>query len=143
MTNGKEQDAIRLIRNREMADIIYPELSYQIMNAVFAVHNQLGPGFVEAVYENALIEELKGKRLAFEHQKTIDIIYNGKKVGRHKFDLVVEKKIILELKAVECFSVHHKAQLLSYLKAIEYRLGILVNFSKARIEYKRITNSSE
>lgn len=125
-----------------MAEIVYPELSYRVMEAVFAVHKELGPGFVESVYENALMEEFRSKGLKFENQKNVTVKYKGKKIGGHKLDLLIEDKIALELKAVEFFCAHHKAQLLSYLKATGYKLGILVNFSKARIEYKRIVDLS-
>lgn len=119
-------------------DIVYPELSYEIMGVIFEVHKELGPGFVESVYEKALIEELKNKGLQVETQKPIEIVYKEKKIGIHKVDLVVEDKIIIELKTVERFSIHHRAQLTSYLKASGYKLGILVNFSKKQVEYQRV-----
>lgn len=86
-----------------MAEIVYPELSYRVMEAVFAVHKELGPGFVESVYENALMEELRSKGLKFENQKSVPVKYKGKKIGLHKLDLLIEDKIALELKAVEIF----------------------------------------
>lgn len=119
-------------------NIIYPELSYEIMGAIFEVHKELGPGFLESVYEKALIEELSNRGLKVETQKIIDLIYKGKKIGIHRLDLIVEDKVIIELKTVERFSIHHKAQLTSYLKASGYRLGILVNFSKSKVEYGRV-----
>ena len=130
-------------------NIIYPELSYKIMGAVFDVHNALGPGFLESIYEKALMEELSGKGLKVKTQIIIDVLYKNKKIGVHKLDLIVEDKVVIELKTVERFAIHHKAQLTSYLKASKYKLGILVNFSKAKIEYHRvvvktkITNKSE
>jgi GxxExxY protein len=120
------------------ANIIYPDLSYKIMGAIFEVHNELGPGFVESVYEKALVEELTRNGLKVEGQKVIGLTYKNKKVGTHRLDLVVEDKVIVELKAVERFSVHHTAQLTSYLKASGCRLGILVNFSKNKVEYRRV-----
>jgi GxxExxY protein len=119
-------------------EIIYPELSYKIMGAIFDVHKELGPGFLESIYEKALIDELDDRKLQVEIQKPIDIIYKGKQIGIHRVDLIVEDKIIIELKTVERFNVHHRAQLISYLKASGYKLGILVNFSKSRIEYTRV-----
>jgi len=71
-------------------------------------------------------------------QKVFDFTYKGKKIGNHRLDLIVEDKIVVELKTVERFAPHHTAQLLSYLKASGYRLGILVNFSKAKVEYRRV-----
>ena len=73
-----------------------------------------------------------------ETEKTIDLTYKGKKIGAHRLDLIVEDKVVVELKTVEAFSVHHKAQLTSYLKASGYKLGILVNFSRSKIDYRRV-----
>ncbi len=119
-------------------NIIYPDLSYKIMGAIFEVHSELGPGFLESVYEKALIEELSNRGLEIETQKVIDLIYKNKKIGIHRLDLVIDNKVVVELKTVERFSVHHKAQLTSYLKASGYKLGILVNFSKSKVEYLRV-----
>jgi len=121
-------------------NIIYPDLSYKIMGAIFEVHKSLGPGFKESIYEKALIKELTLLGLKIEVQKTIPVFYKGEKVGLHKLDLVVEDKLVIELKAVESFSPHHRSQLLSYLKAGGYKLGILVNFSKSKVEYCRVVN---
>lgn len=126
----------RMIANE--TNIVYPDLSYKIMGAIFEVHKKLGPGFLESVYEKALIQELSSRGIKVETQKTIDLTYRDKKVGVHRLDLIVEDKVVVELKTVERFSVHHKAQLTSYLKASGYKLGILVNFSKSRVEYRRV-----
>jgi GxxExxY protein len=120
------------------ANIIYRDLSYQIMGAIFEVHKELGPGFLESVYHKALIEEFSGREMKVETQKTIDLVYKDKKIGTHRLDLVVDDKVVVELKTVERFSIHHKAQLTSYLKASSYKLGILVNFSKSKVEYQRV-----
>ena len=119
-------------------NIIYRDLSYQIMGAIFEVHKELGPGFLESIYEKALIEELPSRGMKVQTQKFIDLIYKNKKIGTHRLDSVIEDKVVVELKAVESFSIHHKAQLTSYLKASGYKLGILVNFSKAKVEYRRV-----
>ena len=99
------------------SNIIYPDLSYKIMGAVFEVHKKLGPGFLESVYQKALIEELSGRGMNVKTEKVIDLTYKDKKIGVHRLDLVVEDKVVVELKTVEGFSIHHKAQLISYLKA--------------------------
>lgn len=119
-------------------NIIYPELSYKIMGTIFEAHKELGPRFLESIYEKALIEELTSRGMKVETQKVIDLTYKNKKIGTHRLDLVVEDKVVIELKTVERFSVHHKAQLISYLKASGYKLGILVNFSKTKVEYQRV-----
>jgi GxxExxY protein len=108
------------------------------MGAIFEVHKELGPGFLESVYYKALVEEFSGRGMKVEAQKTIDLTYKDKKIGVHRLDLVVDDKVVVELKTVERFSIHHKAQLTSYLKASGYNLGILVNFSKSKVEYQRV-----
>jgi GxxExxY protein len=120
------------------SNIIYPELSYKIMGAIFEVHKKLGPRFLESVYEKALIEELSGRGMKVETEKVIDLEYKGKKIGVHRLDLIVDDKVVVELKTVERFSLHHKAQLTSYLKASGFKLGVLVNFSKRKVEYQRV-----
>ena len=120
------------------ANIVYAELSYKIMGAIFEVHKELSPGFLESIYERALIDEFSKRKLKVESQKNIDVIYKGKKIGIHRLDLVVENKVVVEIKAIERFSIYHKTQLTSYLKANGYKLGILVNFSKSKVEYCRI-----
>lgn len=118
--------------------VLYKELSYQIMSAVFEVHNILGPGFLEAVYEKALLSELKRRKISAEAQKGINISYKGDNVGNYFADIVVNDQIILELKTVEYLKSIHEAQVMNYLKATGYKLGILINFAAERIEYKRI-----
>ncbi len=119
-------------------NIIYRDLSYQIMGAIFEVHKELGPGFLESVYHRALIDEFSRRGINVDAQKTIDLLYKDKKIGVHRLDLVVDDKVVVELKTVERFCMHHKAQLTSYLKASGYKLGILVNFSKSKVEYQRV-----
>jgi GxxExxY protein len=121
-------------------DVLYPELSYRIMEAIFEVHNQLGPGFSEEIYQQALITELGLRDILFETQKNITVIYNGKPMGTYRLDLVIDKKIISELKAVASLNDIFKQQLTSYLKATGLRLGILINFGARRVEYVRIAN---
>jgi len=118
--------------------IIYEELSFKIMEACFEVHNTLGPGFSEGIYENATIKELDSKGVSSERQKLIDIFYKGQKVGEYRLDLVVDGRVVLELKAVSELNRIFEAQLLSYLKATGMKLGILVNFGGKKVEYKRI-----
>jgi GxxExxY protein len=108
------------------------------MGAIFEVHKELGPGFIESVYEKALLLELKSRGIKVDVEKIFDLTYKGKKVGTHRLDLIVEDKIVVELKTVERFASHHTAQLLSYLKASGHRLGILVNFSRAKVESRRV-----
>lgn len=118
--------------------ILYPELSYKIMELVFEVHNRLGPGFTEIIYEEALVYELTANGIAYERQKPINVSYKGQHLGNYQLDLVIDNKIILELKAVSELNDLFKAQLLSYLKATGLRLGILINFGSLKVQPYRI-----
>ena len=120
--------------------VLYRELSYQVMQAVFEVHNTLGPGFVEGMYEEALAYEFEMCDIPFERQKTITVHYKERIVGTHRLDFIVDDKIVLELKAVSSLTDVFKQQTLSYLKATGLRLGILINFGRSRVEYIRIAN---
>ncbi len=121
-------------------EIIHKKLSFDIMEAVFEVHNELGPGYSEGIYESALAKEFKDRSIKYERQKIIEIYYKGEKIGEYRLDMVVENKVILELKAVSALNEVFGAQVLSYLKATGLRLGILINFGGKKIEYKRIVN---
>ena len=121
-----------------MTDVVYKELSYQIIAAVFEVHNTLGFGFLEKVYERALLKELRLREIPVEAQKEIKVFYKEDEIGTYFADLVVNGKILLELKAVEGLSNIHKAQVLNYLKATGLKLGLLINFGKERVEYERL-----
>ena len=116
----------------------HKDITSQILNAAFEVHNTLGCGFLEKVYENALLYELKQRGLKVETQKEIKVYYKKTEVGIYLADMIVEKKVIIELKVSEAISNIHEAQLLNYLKASSYEVGLILNFAKTRLEYKRL-----
>ncbi len=124
----------------EKDKVLHRELSYRVMGAVFEVHNALGPGFAERIYEEALVQELVARVIPFTRQGEITVRYKGHVVGTHRLDLVIDEKIVLELKATSALNDAFKQQTLSYLKAADLELGILVNFGTPRVEYVRITN---
>ncbi len=126
---------------KKSSEILYSKLSYRVMEAVFEVHNTLGPGFIESVYDEALSYELGSRGIPFERQKSITVNYKGQVIGTHRLDLVIDGKIVLELKAVSELNDIFKQQLLSYLKASGLKLGILINFGTPRVGYVRIANS--
>jgi len=113
------------------------ELTYQINGAVYEVNKVLGAGFLEKVYENALLVELKKRGLKAEPQLPITVKYKDEVVGDYFADIVVEQQVILEIKAIESLSKIHEAQLLNYLKATGYKVGLLVNFTHPKAEIKR------
>ncbi len=122
-------------------DILYKDLSYRIRGCVYTVFRALGPGFLEGIYQKALEVEFQKNQIPFVSQKEIKIYYDGVDVGIHKLDLVVEDKILLELKAVEKFHASHEAQIISYLKASKLKLGFLVNFGSEKAKIKRYINT--
>jgi GxxExxY protein len=121
--------------------IVEKDLSYTIMQAAFEVHNQLGPGYLESLYEEAMAIELQCLGLKVERQKPIIVKYKGQAIGKHILDTVVEDKVILEYKAANELIPIHEQQALSYLKATGLPLAIVINFGTSRVQYKRVTNT--
>ena len=120
------------------AEFLHKDISFQIIAAVYEVHNVLGFGFLESVYQKALVKELRLRDLKTEEQKEIRVRYKGEDVGSFYADIVVNDDIILELKAVENLTKAHEAQLLNYLKGTGLKLGFLINFGKEKATYKRM-----
>ncbi len=120
--------------------ILFKDLSFRIIKACIEVHSTLGPGYPEKIYEEATCIELGKGVMDFERQKLIEVFYKGEKIGEYRLDLVVDGKIILEIKAVTELNGVFESQLLSYLKATGMKLGILINFGGKKLEFKRIVN---
>ena len=116
----------------------HSDLTGVILKAAFEVHNTLGCGFLEKVYEKALIKELKQENLNFEEQVRYKVSYKDEDVGLYVADIVVENKIIIELKVVNFLTNIHKAQTLNYLRASGNEVALMLNFAKPKLEYKRI-----
>jgi len=114
------------------------DITYQIRGAIFEVNRELGHGFLEKVYENALMIELRNRGLMVENQVPLKVVYKDETVGEYFADLLVEGKVIVEIKAVKDLLKEHKAQLLNYLKATGIHVGLLVNFTRDRAEIKRM-----
>jgi len=119
------------------ADKDLNDLTYRINGAIFEVSRTLGVGFLEKVYEKALLIELREQGLKAESQVPIKIFYKGKPVGEYFADIFVCDKVIIELKSVENLSKLHEAQVLNYLKATGIHVGLLVNFKYPKAEIKR------
>ena len=113
------------------------DVTYAINGAVFEVNRVLGPGFLEKVYEKALFVELKRRGLKAETQVPIQIQYKGQIVGEYIADIVVEDRVIIELKSVDQLQKIHEAQILNYLKATGFKIGLLINFKHPKAEIKR------
>ena len=112
------------------------ELSHQIIGAAMRVHSHFGPGFLEEVYKNALSVELRDEGLKVEKEVEIPVDYRGVRVGDYKADLIVEGRIILELKAVATLVARHEAQLVNYLSATRIDDGLLLNFGSPSLQFK-------
>jgi len=119
-------------------NIIYKELCYKIIELALEVHNELGCGFLEKVYENALMVLLDREKIPARQQAPADVYFRGKVIGQYFADIMVDNKLILELKAVDAIANIHIAQVLNYLRATGIKLGVILNFGKPKFEYKRL-----
>ena len=118
--------------------LLYEDLTAKILEACFEVSNELGAGFLEAVYQNALLIALREKCMSAEPQAAMNVLFRGQPVGQYFADILVESKIILELKAVSALSSVHQAQVINYLKATGLEVGLLVNFGNPKLEFRRL-----
>ena len=121
-----------------MAEVLYRETSYDIIGAAQEVHRELGPGFLESVYEHALAHEFTQMGLPFKRQFLIVVTYKGVDVGEYRADFLIEGKIVLEIKACSGLTAVHEAQAIHYLKATGLRLAILLNFGCVSLQMKRL-----
>lgn len=116
----------------------YAHLTELIIGSCFEVMNELGCGFLEIVYKNALIVALQDKGIKVEFEKRFGVVFRGRTIGIFVADLVVEGKVILELKSCESLHGEHQAQLINYLTVSNIPVGLLVNFGKRKLEYRRL-----
>ena len=122
--------------------IKHNDLTERIIGIFFKVYNKLGYGFLEKIYENALMIELRSERIQAMAQSPIRVEYNGQTIGEYFADLMIEDKVIVEIKAAKSLTVEHEAQLLNYLKATDIEVGLLLNFGpKPQIKRKLFDNS--
>jgi GxxExxY protein len=127
-----------------MEDYLYKDENYLIVGLLYEVHKNLGKGFSEIVYKDALEFEFQQNNIPYKREQEFSVNYKNTTL-KHKFyaDFVVYDKIILELKTVDCFNASHYNQCLNYLKVSSYKLAILVNFNLISLEYKRIIDSKK
>jgi len=123
-------------------DLLYPELSYEIIGVAFDVHNEVGGGHHEKYYQRALSEAFSKKDLKFVEQLSFPIKYGHKIIGRRILDFLVQDKIIVEIKAGDRFSKTHIDQVLGYLKISGLKLAILINFGRDGVMFRRLVNFS-
>jgi GxxExxY protein len=122
-----------------MVDILYKKESYEIIGACLEVHKELGNGFLEAVYQDALEIEFQNRNIPYCREKQLTILYKGKPLDKtYSPDFICYDKIIVETKALSELMSWHEAQTMNYLKSTGYKLGILVNFGESSLRYKRL-----
>lgn len=122
-----------------MSNLFYQDESYKIRGALFAVHNELGCGFLERVYQDALEFEFRLRNIPYEREKLIHVMYKGHPLGEpYRADFVCYGKVIVELKSVSEILDVHRAQIINYLKATKMKLGFLVNFGEESLHIERI-----
>ena len=125
------------------AKLLYAELTRSIIGCAFEVINELGAGFLESVYEEAMLIALASAGHAVESQRAVTVHFRGQSVGDFYADLLVEEKVLVELKAVKALAPEHEAQVINYLNATGIQVGLLINFGNPRLEFKRFTRRVE
>lgn len=120
--------------------MLYKELTGKILEAGFEVSNQLGIGFIESIYRKSLVIALEQKGLKAEQEVSLNVNFRNNLVGEFYADIVVEDKVIIELKTVKNFVNEHFAQLINYLKATEIEVGLIINFGNPKLEFRRFEN---
>ncbi len=126
----------------DLQDFKYTDLTEKIIKSFYQVYNTLGYGFLEKIYENALLIELKKSKLRALAQAPIKVFYDQQLIGEYFADLMVEDKVIVEIKSAKSLAEGHEAQLLNYLKATEIEVGLLLNFGpKAEVKRKAFENT--
>lgn len=126
----------RLHRKEEF---LYEELTYKIVGIGMKIHRELGPGFLEAVYEEARIIELQEASIIFKNQVELDVYYRGEKLNKkYRAGFIIDDKVLVELKGTHGFTETDEAQMINYLKASKLQVGLMLNFGKSSLEWKRI-----
>ena len=139
--NDENDTTIRTIK--EKVELPYSELTGSILGCCFEVMKELGPGFLEKVYKNALLMVMRQKGLQVEVERPYNVIFRGKIIGRYVADLVVNNAVIVELKCCENLIGEHQAQLFNYLKVSGLPVGLLINFRRRKLDWKRLQSNEE
>jgi GxxExxY protein len=121
-----------------MSGLLYEDLTFQIVGAAMEVHRVLGPGFLEVVYETALAHEFELRHIPFRRQVGLEVRYKGLSIGEYRIDLLVDEKVVLEVKAASGLTAAHEAQAHHYLAATGLRLALLLNFGTPSLRVRRI-----
>ena len=124
----------------EVGRLVLPdkEITAEVIAAAIAVHKALGPGYLESIYEEALCIQLTCQDIPFERQKVIHLTFHGHPIGEHRLDLLVDKHVVVELKAIKAFEPIHFSVVRSYMKATNTESGLLLNFASMPLTVKRV-----
>ena len=133
MRNFTSQSGAKVSGNTDYANYPESELTHRIIGCSIEVHRALGPGYLECVYETALVHELRKQGMSVDRQKIVKVYYDGQEVGEHRIDLIVENKVVLELKSVEEVAKKHVAQVISTLKAAGAKVALLMKFNEVKL----------
>lgn len=120
--------------------VVYKDLSYNIIGAIFEVYNVLGYGFKERYYEDAIAKEFDNRKIRYKRQHTVDLKYKGEKIGKYRLDFLVEDIIVIELKTGDFYSKQNMTQAVQYLKALNLKLAMLINITQHGVKYRRVLN---
>jgi GxxExxY protein len=118
--------------------LLEERLTETILGVCFEISNELGSGFLESVYKQALFIALKQKEINVDVEASVEVMFRGSRIGVFYPDLLVDQKVIIEIKAVKTLLPEHEAQLLNYLRASNIRIGLIINFGKTRLDWKRM-----
>jgi len=123
-----------------MGELIYPELSYQLMGILFRIHRKLGNSYQERYYQRAVEIEFRKENIPYKEESLVSLNYQKNSIGRYFLDFVIDQKIALEIKTVPFLKQDYIKQVLAYLDAANLKLGIIANFRTNRLTYKRLVN---
>ena len=129
-------EPLRTLRKAEYTNLKYThsEITSKIISCCLEIHSFFAPGLLESIYEDALTREFEIQDIAFERQKSIELNYKGRIIGNHRIDFLVEDEVVVELKAVEAINNIYLAQLITYLKVMDKRVGLLINFNVEKLQ---------
>jgi GxxExxY protein len=136
-----KQDLHPQIQAQDQGKEVSDALTYEVIGSAQKVHRTLGPGFTESTYQAALEKELTIRRIPFEAQREFKVFYEGELCGAYRPDLVLDNRIVLELKAVSVLAKEHRCQTLSYLRASTLSIALLINFGSPSLEVRRLLNN--
>lgn len=126
--------------NEKLEDVVYPELSYLLMGALFQIHNELGTKYQEKHYQRAIEIKLKELKIPYQKEVMVEVLFGGEKLGKFFADFIIDGKILLETKMIWRITSSEIKQILRYLKATNLKLAIIANFKHPQLEFRRVLN---